>query len=235
MIWWPQKAGACGRSKALSSGRRNEVRKARSRSWRARPTRRFTFIAMAIPIGRAVLQIDDPRRPLGSHVFTMLSGLSDKPSAFVRGRPAHQWMAVETEGNTTLADLGRRVRVPPEFAEKVYDIVSPGTTIVVTDAPALPSTSVHARGPADGSGTEIARIAIRRNGSCSGGQRPSNGARTQGESAFIERLHKCACFGKRPQSIPARDPKATRRTILPSPPSLRSLLLLRPGFSAGAP
>ena len=50
-------------------------------------------------------------------------------------------MAVETEGNTTLSDLGRRVRVSPEFAEKVYDLVPPGTTIVVTDDPALPSTS----------------------------------------------------------------------------------------------
>ena len=94
-----------------------------------------------VPIGRAVLGIDDPKHPLGSHVFTMLSGLSKEPSAFVRGRPAHQWMAVETEGNTTLHDLGQRVRVPPEFAKKVYDMLTPGTTIVVTDAPALPSTS----------------------------------------------------------------------------------------------
>jgi hypothetical protein len=54
-------------------------------------------------------------------------------------------MAVRTEGTVTLADLGRRMRVSPAFAEKVYDIVSPGTTIVVTDAPALPpSLSVHA-------------------------------------------------------------------------------------------
>ena len=93
------------------------------------------------PIGRAVLQIDDPKRLLGSHVFTMLEGLSETPSAFVRGRPAHRWMAVRTEGNATLSDLSRRVQVPPEFAEKVYDILLPGTTIVVTDAPALPLAS----------------------------------------------------------------------------------------------
>jgi hypothetical protein len=29
------------------------------------------------------------------------------------------------------------VHLSPAFAEKVYDIVSPGTTVVVTDAPAL--------------------------------------------------------------------------------------------------
>ncbi len=93
------------------------------------------------PIGCAVFEINDPKRPLGSHVFTMLSGFSETPSAAVPDRPGHRWMAVKTEGNATLDDLARRLRVPREFAAKVYDIVSPGTTIVVTDAPALPPSS----------------------------------------------------------------------------------------------
>jgi L,D-transpeptidase catalytic domain len=93
------------------------------------------------PIGRATLALDHPKQPLGSHAFTMLEGMAATPSAFVPGRPAHRWMAVETGGTTTLADLGRRVRVPPEFAKNVYDLISPGTTIVVTDAPALPGAS----------------------------------------------------------------------------------------------
>ncbi|MGZ5002527.1 MAG: hypothetical protein ACXWBM_04970, partial [Chthoniobacterales bacterium] len=97
------------------------------------------------PIGRAAFTIDNPERPLGGHAFTMLEGVAQTPSTFVPGRPAHRWMAVRTEGKTTLEDLGRRVRVSPAFAEKVYDIVSPGTTIVVTDAPALrPLPSAHA-------------------------------------------------------------------------------------------
>jgi hypothetical protein len=75
----------------------------------------------------------------------MLEGIAEMPSAWVPGRPAHRWMAVRTEGKTTLEDLGHRVRVSPAFAEKVYDIVSSGTTIVVTDAPALrPSPLSHA-------------------------------------------------------------------------------------------
>ena len=98
-----------------------------------------------IPIGRAAFKIDNPGQPLGGHAFTMLEGIAETPSAFVPGRPAHRWMAVRTEGKTTLEDLGRRVRVSPAFAEKVYEIVSPGTTIVVTDAPALrPSSSRQA-------------------------------------------------------------------------------------------
>jgi hypothetical protein len=89
------------------------------------------------PIGRAALEIDNPERRLGGHAFTMLAGFAETTSAWVPGRPGHQWMAVKTEGNATLNDLARRVHVSPEFAEKLYDIVSIGTTIVVTDAPAL--------------------------------------------------------------------------------------------------
>ena len=98
-----------------------------------------------IPIGRSAFNLDDPVRPLGGHAFTMLEGVAETPSSLVAGRPAHRWMAVRTEGKTTLEDLGRRVHVSPAFAEKLYDIVSPGTTVVVTDAPALrPSPSAHA-------------------------------------------------------------------------------------------
>ena len=98
-----------------------------------------------IPIARVAFNIDNPQQPLGGHAFTMLEGISDTPSAFVPGRPAHRWMAVRTEGKTALEDIGRRLHVSPAFAEKVYDIVSPGTTLVVTDAPALRTLpSAHA-------------------------------------------------------------------------------------------
>jgi hypothetical protein len=81
----------------------------------------------------------------GGHPFTMLEGVAETPTTFVPGRPARRWMGVRTEGKTTLEDLGRRVSVSPMFAEKVYGIVSPGTTVVVTDAPALrPSPLAHA-------------------------------------------------------------------------------------------
>lgn len=44
----------------------------------------------------------------------------------------------DTKENVSLRDLARRVNVAPDFAAKVYDVVASGTTIVVTDAPALP-------------------------------------------------------------------------------------------------
>ena len=91
----------------------------------------------AILIGRAALEIVTPNESLGSHVFTRLEGDAEAPSAFVPERPAHRWLAVRTQGATTLDDVARRVRVPTEFTAKLYDLLVPGTTIVVTDAPAL--------------------------------------------------------------------------------------------------
>ena len=98
-----------------------------------------------VPIGRAPVRIDNPTQPLGSRTYTMLAGISETASAFVPGRPAHQWMTVKTDikENASLHDLAHRVHVAPDFAAKVYDVVTPGTTIVVTDAPALPISSSH--------------------------------------------------------------------------------------------
>jgi hypothetical protein len=96
-----------------------------------------------VRIGWAALEIDNPTQPQGGHVYTMLEGVAETASAFVPGRPGHRWMVVKTDSkknDTPLEDLARRVHVAAEFAEKVYDVVSPGTTIVVTDNPALPSS-----------------------------------------------------------------------------------------------
>jgi len=40
-----------------------------------------------------------------------------------------------------LAALAKRVRISPEFAGKVYDTLTPGATIIVTDQPAVRKAS----------------------------------------------------------------------------------------------
>ena len=89
-----------------------------------------------VRIARGRLEVVDAENSLGSHAFTMLEGLAQNESPFAPGRPAHRWMAIRTQGQTTLEDLAKRVRVTPELVEKLYDLLVPGTTIVVTDAPA---------------------------------------------------------------------------------------------------
>ena len=156
MIWWPEEAGAVRPIEGIFEWAPEQSPEGPIAILASAADKTVYVYRNGLPIGRAVIEIDDPKRPLGSHVFTMLSGSSEEPSAFVHGRPAHQWMAVETEGNTTLARPGAAGARPAGVRGESLRCVLPGATIVVTDDPALPAAP-FARGPADGSGTEIAK------------------------------------------------------------------------------
>ena len=85
---------------------------------------------------RAALEVKGRR--LGEHVFTLLEGKSGKPSQLAPGREAGRWMRVDGEGRSVDAEkLASRLRFSPEFAHKVADEIAPGTTVIVTDAPAV--------------------------------------------------------------------------------------------------
>ena len=89
------------------------------------------------PIGRAAVEV---KGRLGDHVFTMLEGESSGESPYAPGRAARRWMSVSGRGGSP-HDLAPKVRFSPEFAQKLYDVLSPGATIVVTDRPAARKTS----------------------------------------------------------------------------------------------
>jgi hypothetical protein len=92
-----------------------------------------------IPIGRASVEIRGGKA-LGSHVFTMLEGVTEKPSWWALGRPARRWLRVTSDGRGVDADkLAARLDMNREFATKLYDTVSPGTTVIVTDQPVVRS------------------------------------------------------------------------------------------------
>jgi len=85
------------------------------------------------PIGRAALEVTGRGR-LGSHVFTLLEGGSGKMSRLAPGREAGRWMRVSSSGRAMEADdIASRLRLSPEFAQKVADAMRPGTTVIVTD------------------------------------------------------------------------------------------------------
>jgi hypothetical protein len=93
------------------------------------------------PIGRAAIEVSGR---LGGHVFTLLEGVTDAASPWAPGRPARKWMSVESDADSRGADVGalaKRVRLSPEFAGKVYDALTPGATIIVTDEPAVRKAS----------------------------------------------------------------------------------------------
>ncbi|MEY4483052.1 MAG: hypothetical protein RL693_504 [Verrucomicrobiota bacterium] len=95
------------------------------------------------PIGRASLHISG-FGALGGHVFTLLEGVTEKPSWLAPGRPMRRWMKVTSNDNDRKIDaddIAKRLHFNAEFADKLYDVVAPGTTVIVTDEAAVRKAS----------------------------------------------------------------------------------------------
>jgi hypothetical protein len=91
------------------------------------------------PIGRAAVEIDG-RGSLGDHVYSLLEGTTDRQSSLAPGRAALRWMTVTSRGRSVPAEeIAARLRINPEFAQKVYDTLKPGTTVIITDQPVVRS------------------------------------------------------------------------------------------------
>lgn len=91
------------------------------------------------PIGRSALTIKGIGG-LGGAVFSMLEGESDQASSWVPFRRARNWMVVSStdeSSNSAVARMRKRIGLNPEFADKLYSQLVPGTTIIVTDEPGI--------------------------------------------------------------------------------------------------
>jgi len=96
-----------------------------------------------IPIGRGALTITGSQ-PLGGNVFSLLDGVSQNKSWWAPGRAARNWMRVSNDDagrRMSPDDIARRVQINPDFATKLYNLAVPGTTVIVTDQPALRKAS----------------------------------------------------------------------------------------------
>jgi hypothetical protein len=91
------------------------------------------------PIGRAAVEIEG-RGSLGNHVFSLLEGTTGRESSLAPGRAARRWMSVTSSGRGVDAQkIASRLRISPEFANKLYDTIAPGTTVIITDQPVVRS------------------------------------------------------------------------------------------------
>ncbi|RYD35352.1 MAG: L,D-transpeptidase [Verrucomicrobiaceae bacterium] len=86
------------------------------------------------PIGRAPLGVTG-RGALGNHVFTLLEGNTGRRSWLVPGRGARRWLSVADRADPE--KIAARLQMNPVFAGKVYDTITPGTTLIVTDRPVV--------------------------------------------------------------------------------------------------
>jgi hypothetical protein len=84
-------------------------------------------------IGRAAVEVGG-YGSLGEQVYAMLEGQTGRESALAPGRESRRWMSVSSTGRRVDAEqIKSRLHVNPEFARKVYDVLAPGTTVIVTD------------------------------------------------------------------------------------------------------
>lgn len=101
--------------------------------------RRLVVLRNGIEIGRSRFTLADPAGPLGTHVFVAATQAT--------ANAALTWIAVGVPGREDEAgrELGpsdlARVVLPPAFLQVLLPVLAAGTTLVVTDAAILPTTS----------------------------------------------------------------------------------------------
>jgi len=85
-------------------------------------------------IGRGAIDISGSGG-LGERIYSLLEGTTGKESSLVPGREGRRWMSVTTTSgrNVPAEKIAERLRLNPEFATKLYDTITPGTTVVLTD------------------------------------------------------------------------------------------------------
>jgi hypothetical protein len=87
-------------------------------------------------IGRVHVELKGPP-PTGTTAYVLLDGTTGEESKIVPGKPALRWQVIGDSEHpdrvTSAADsFAEGISVPPDFAAKVYPLLTPGATIVVT-------------------------------------------------------------------------------------------------------
>jgi hypothetical protein len=89
-----------------------------------------------VEIGRVHVTVNG-ESPEGTTAYVLLDGTTGEESKILPGKPALRWQVVgdseDPDRVASLADgFGAGLVVPPAFAEKVYPLLTPGATVVIT-------------------------------------------------------------------------------------------------------
>ena len=108
---------------------------------------RVLVMRNGIEIGRAKIAIQNPMVPFGTHVYMAQEGYLSYNHPSAKDLPLHNWVGMSMPGH--MDDLNRaldpdafkRIRMPEAFIRAAYPLFVPGTTLMLTDAPVLESTT----------------------------------------------------------------------------------------------
>ncbi len=118
-----------------------------------------------VEIGRSKVGIVG-KAPFGTQAYVLMEGERNEPSKIVPNKKAKNWMSIPMPGYVMNTDRAKtpgtldpaavkRIAIPVDFARSVYDSLTPGATLVLTDARVLPRntgkdmTVITAGAPAD--------------------------------------------------------------------------------------
>jgi L,D-transpeptidase catalytic domain len=108
---------------------------------------RVLVMRNGIEIGRARLEIAEPERPFGTHVYVAQPGFLPVRHASAKDLPLHNWVGMgmpghmDDQNHPPDPETFQRIRMPEAFLRAAYPLFVPGTTLMVTDAPVLESTT----------------------------------------------------------------------------------------------
>ena len=96
--------------------------------------REVVVLREGIEIGRGPVQVG-PEAPSGTRAFMLLEGTRNDAPPLLPDRPHRRWLRVHGEGepDEDPARLAGALVVAPGFARAVYDAMTPGTSVVITD------------------------------------------------------------------------------------------------------
>jgi hypothetical protein len=98
-----------------------------------------------IAVGSALLTVDDEFAWTGTVLLVVEPGLDAAPSHLDSRRPRHKWTMypIDSEGPAPTVDaLSGKLHVRDDVARALYDLLTPGTSIIVTTSPLLGSSSI---------------------------------------------------------------------------------------------
>jgi L,D-transpeptidase catalytic domain len=109
-------------------------------------SKRIVVYRNGIEIGRAQLTVSGAA-PLANHALVLSEGPSSAPDPYVPDPSKYRWLRVGVAGHLgeegTQVDPAAvaRIKIPPEFVQRLNGILTPGATLFVTDESLYPQTS----------------------------------------------------------------------------------------------
>lgn len=99
----------------------------------------LVVLRQGVVLGRGPVAITGPRLP-GTRAWVLLAGERPDAAPVLPGRPRRPWLQVlGGQGeDPSAAFAGAAVAIDPGFLARVYDLLAPGATLVVTDEPLGP-------------------------------------------------------------------------------------------------